>query len=409
MISLTSEQKKILKILLAKYESSKTCFGENKVNQSFNCKPNDIYYEYYSDYVDIDEKKRYDLEINELENAGYLSVKRRNGDIELISMINEKYLDYCQILGAIPKADSISIQKSVFERYSDNCELLKRICEDQIERLNFKKDNSISKDVSEIEKIFECILAIINNEHEILERELSISVFSDSKVFENKYKSKVCNLLLKYEPLIAYNNENDKKVLADMILSEYGIVKNPTYIFFKGHGVLRYKSGYSLEFVPEVPIAVNSNSLKDIDSVSVSDKCIMTVENLTSYNRLNSDNTFLVYISGYSNKAKISLLKLIHHFNTEKTWYHFGDIDPDGFHILENLISKTEIAFRPFCMSIAELIEYKKFTKELEKNDIQKTESLLQSNYADTVKYMLDNNCKLEQEIISWKNSRIVL
>ena len=51
MISLTNEQKKIIEILLKKYEGSKTCFGENRVNQSFNCKPNDVYHEYYSDYV----------------------------------------------------------------------------------------------------------------------------------------------------------------------------------------------------------------------------------------------------------------------------------------------------------------------------------------------------------------------
>ena len=91
-------------------------------------------------------------------------------------------------------------------------------------------------------------------------------------------------------------------------------------------------------------------------------------------------------------------------FNPDKRWFHFGDIDPDGFYILENLRRKTGIPFEPLYMSIDELKKYKKYCKSLEVNDLKKANSLIESgHYTKEMQYMLDNNIKLEQEVISWK------
>lgn len=55
-------------------------------------------------------------------------------------------------------------------------------------------------------------------------------------------------------------------------------------------------------------------------------------------------------------------------------------------------------------MGIEELKQFLKYTKSLEKNDIIKAENLIQSGkYKEILEYMLKNNCKLEQEIISLK------
>ena len=112
----------------------------------------------------------------------------------------------------------------------------------------------------------------------------------------------------------------------------------------------------------------------------------------------------LLYLSGYSNTAKNAFLRLVRNCNQDKEWLHFGDIDPDGFYILENLRNKTDIDFQPFYMGIGELKKYMRFTKPLERNDVRKAESLKKSRYSDVVRFMLDHNCKLEQEIISWKD-----
>lgn len=130
----------------------------------------------------------------------------------------------------------------------------------------------------------------------------------------------------------------------------------------------------------------------------------MTVENLTSFNRIEEPDTFYIFLSGYHNSAKQNFLKKIFCQNSCKEYFHFGDIDPDGFFILENLRAKTNIDFKAYKMGIPELKKYSAFAKSLEENDIVKANTLItKEKYAEILSYMLHNNLKLEQEIISWK------
>ena len=131
---------------------------------------------------------------------------------------------------------------------------------------------------------------------------------------------------------------------------------------------------------------------------------IVTVENLTSFNRVLDDKTIFIYIAGYHNTVKQNFIKKIAESNKTKEWYHFGDVDPDGFYILEHLKKQTGIEFKQLCMGIDELKKYRDYCKTLEDNDIKKAQSLIDKElYVDTMRYMLENNVKLEQEVVSWK------
>ena len=133
----------------------------------------------------------------------------------------------------------------------------------------------------------------------------------------------------------------------------------------------------------------------------------MTVENLTSYNRMNDNKSTFVYLSGYNNTAKQRFLKKIAEYNSGVSWFHYGVIDPDGYFILKNLVEKTGITFVPLYMDLKELKNYRQYCKPLEKNDIVEVHSLLKVHFYDEVmEFMLANNCKLEQEIIGWLNER---
>ena len=53
-------------------------------------------------------------------------------------------------------------------------------------------------------------------------------------------------------------------------------------------------------------------------------------------------------------------------------------------------------------MNAEYLKKYKQYTKELAENDKVKAKNLIESGkYKEVLEYMLENNCKLEQEIIS--------
>ena len=109
-------------------------------------------------------------------------------------------------------------------------------------------------------------------------------------------------------------------------------------------------------------------------------------------------------MSGYHNSAKQAFLSKIFRQNSNKEYYHFGDIDPDGFFILDNLRSKTQIDFKAYKMGMAELQKYSSYTRPLEENDLRKAKSLIaKEKYTEILDYMLKHNVKLEQEIISWK------
>ena len=63
--------------------------------------------------------------------------------------------------------------------------------------------------------------------------------------------------------------------------------------------------------------------------------------------------------------------------------------------------------FVPLYMDVQQLINCKQYCKPLEKNDMVKANSLLKFHFYDEVmEFMLANNCKLEQEIISWLYER---
>ena len=77
---------------------------------------------------------------------------------------------------------------------------------------------------------------------------------------------------------------------------------------------------------------------------------------------------------------------------------HFGDIDAGGFYILQHLRNKTGIAFAPYCMDVKTLKANIQYTKKLTENDKKRLAVLAETEFGETVEFMLEHNCKLEQE-----------
>ncbi|MBR5336436.1 MAG: DUF2399 domain-containing protein [Lachnospiraceae bacterium] len=310
---------------------------------------------------------------------------------------------YYALLGRTELKQQESSQIEMYKSFLDRNEVLDSFCKAQIKRLEDRKKAEYEMSVAN--EIIRIIDYICGNTEEILERELSIDLFSNSKTFEKDYRSKVLTVLKKYGNFIEIlENVPDEREQGHAILAEYNVFPNPTYINFKGEGVLKLKDGKMIELNPSMPIAIDSDTLDRIDNVEVVSSRIVTVENLTSFNRVHDDKTFFVYLAGYHNTVKQNFIRKIADSNFGKEWLHFGDIDPDGFYILEHLKNKTGIPFKRLCMGINELKKYKEYCKPLEDNDIKKAQSLIEKDlFADTMRYMLENNVKLEQEVVSWK------
>lgn len=400
--------KQILQRLLTKYESSKTYKGTNLLLQNFSIKPTDIFKEYDKDSTDINAIEDFEKECTLLESEKLIQLDWKYERIIRINAIatTENWKKIRTILEVKDKKqqkqDEIDFYTSFYEDINSE-QIVKDFCKHQIERLeNDKKAEYLQEDSKNIISLLDFIL---KNKNEILERELSISVLANSKTWEGKYKRKVLKILRQsgyFDSLI--EKFSDEKEINKVILEECNVYSNPSYVYFKGNGKITFENGEFFTVYPDIPFALYSQSISKIMSFEIEDAKIMTVENLTTFNRIKKSETFFIFLSGYHNSVKQKFLEKIYQQNSNKTYFHFGDIDPDGFFILENLKKKTHIDFNQYKMGIEELEKYSTFSRTLEDNDIIKAKSLIEKGkFVEIMNYMLEKNIKLEQEIISCK------
>ncbi len=436
----TKLQRQILNSLIDKYEKSKSYAGENKVNRSFSVFPTDFIKDYHSDYADVDKILDFEDQVRLLEEEGLVKTQWKGTGIVKISAAASWPMLY-ESIGREDKNTLLLAKKKRLSAIETQTFVTEKFVADQIEKvLAWKKS---AYEVAETEKLVKICDFILQNEKEMLERELSIALLGDSKAFERHYKSKVCAILQTFADTDINPNGNrntdvnqnpdgnrntdvnrnpdenrniDKnqnvnktknKEWERTLLEDYRIYANSSYLYFKGNGKIEFTDGYVIELRTEVPLAFNQESIARMKAVYVWDDTIMTVENLTSFNRMERKNEFYLYLGGYHNCIRKEFLKKLYCTNIEKKWLHFGDIDPDGFLILRRLREDTGIPFTAFMMGTEELKKNEAFSKPLEKNDIVKARNILnevtENQFNDIMSYMLQHNQKLEQEIISWK------
>lgn len=395
------------------YENSKTYQGENKVTQSFYALPEKVFKEYCSDYADMNLVRDFENQMKDLENSGLISVRRNKGVIEKLAASPERWQDYYKILQRQDKRTMQRLQIELYKQYMGEELLLDLFCQEQIDRILGNKKAAYN--VETAKGILKLCRYILRNQEDILERELSVAVLGDSKKWEKQFRSKVCRILKKYGDydtlLLGVSDgtdKEDKREMERILLAEHHIYSNPAYVYFKGKADILFENGQKMCVNPYMPMAFSAETLNQVKTLQILDQGVMTIENLTSFNRMQEKNTFLIFLSGYHNSVKQQFIRKIYDENPGLTWQHFGDIDPDGFYIIENLRRGTGIDFNPIYMDMEVLKKYKNYTKSLTDNDIRKATALIQNEmYHDIMEYMLDTGKKLEQEIVSWMRQKV--
>ncbi len=281
-----------------------------------------------------------------------------------------------------------------------NCEwaIIQAIIKDWFECLaEYKKlPYDLKYDGKRASEIIRVLQAILKLNSETYIRNFSTALFKDSKRFQKEFRSTVESILFDY---------TDEVVEKDNILGFYNLYENPTYVMVKGNVVIQFDT--SVIDVSEMPdgIALSNASLEKIRTVTVKANKVITVENLTTYHDSDEDDTVHIYLGGYHNHSKQILLEKIYADNKSRTYFHKGDLDVYGFLILENLKEKTGIPFIPFMMDVATIERFYKagLYKELASTDVKVIEEKKGTKlaaYADVLQFMIDNNCKVEQESI---------
>ena len=264
-----------------------------------------------------------------------------------------------------------------------------------------KKEPVMRKNAfDELDDILRAVAFIDNNTKILYLREASMRIYGDSKYLEEKTLNAVCSILHRYN----YSEKNEIVDKDDEILKKYYIYKEPQKISIKGNAIIKINgndidiSGFSggIDFTVD--------EIKSIESVIIHAKAFMTVENRTSYLRYYNNDKVIFYLGGYANGYQRDFIKIVYKDNQGIEYEHFGDIDAGGFWIHHNLCETTGVNFKLFSMSINELINpnYKFCIHKLSDNDVIRLQNLSEfDEYKEVVEYMLENNVKLEQEIIS--------
>ena len=288
--------------------------------------------------------------------------------------------------------------KHTLEKHLSNAEkgsVVYNYCMQQLSNLEKNKslENQIGFDNEKLENILTTLNAIFRLEKETYIRNFSEAVFHDSKKF-TKFQSSVISILKKYssEPL-----DDDKKVL-----EWFNLFKNPIFIYIKGDCTINFNNGKIDTKAVKGGVALSPDSIPDIQCVQVHSRKLITVENLTTYHDTSENNAVVIYLGGFHNSVRTHLLKSIYLQNSHIDYFHKGDLDIFGFLILENLKSKTGINFEPYEMDLELLIKcYKSnFFKPLNNTDIKRSHDPVLDKYRTIINFMVENNCKVEQESI---------
>ena len=64
------------------------------------------------------------------------------------------------------------------------------------------------------------------------------------------------------------------------------------------------------------------------------------------------------------------------------------------------LVQQTGVDFKPYHMDRETLLKYRRYTKKLTKNDRKRLKKLVCGRFKNVIDYMLEHDCKLEQEAI---------
>lgn len=392
----------VLNTLLDTYESSLLSTGENRRNIHiefrFTKKSLPAYFDESSS-----EYERIHFFMEELEEKRLIGIcwkgKKEGHIIAKVQLNAEKLDEAYAYVRRVPKNDMAKQHLRLLEAYiSQNpppvCRAFAKYLQERLFAHKSVKEFIRLEDPASTRQLLDTIRAIEENQTQLYIREFSIRCFQDSKVFE-KMEGRIAHVFRKFK-------EGCEGAAYDEILAEYGIYHTPNYVYLKGNVPLVMRGERIDLSVFRQGLGISGEDMEGIRFCSTANvKQVITIENLTTYFRWQEEDSLLVYLGGYHNGVRRTLLKEIYASYPDAVYYHFGDIDAGGFEIYRDLREKTGIPFRMYHMDLSTLQAHAAYTKHLTENDRKRLLGMREwEELRGIIDYMLEQDTKLEQECI---------
>ncbi len=394
-------KKAIIDSLLKKYNNR---YAKNiSTNRRIILKPVEVYRSYTKNNADMLEKQSIHEAISELSCMEFITTDKMkySDDIEKIYLCEEKleaiYAYLQEEYHVIPQSTvSRQIQETI-KKYICTGEMVQKYCESILVQI---EDPRFSIAFERIEANLKMLHFLEKNEENLYVREASMLVYGDSKWFENNNYDEICTFLRNASGMPRVESERN-----DAILGFFYVTPAEQDIFIKGDWKIEWEQ-YVLETAKlQGGIAIASKDIPGIQRITVNASSVMTVENKTSYQRMNGCGYAMMYLGGFANRHQIEFLKKVIQDNPDVSYQHFGDIDIGGFLIHKHLCRETSKDFMLYCMGIQQLNDrrFENCLKDLTDHDMSRLETLMgDALYSEVLGYMKKQNVKLEQEIVSY-------
>ena len=387
--------------LLRKYNNR---YAKNiTTNRRIILKPTEVYKDYARNNANILEKQAVNEAIFELLGMNFITADRLkfSEDIEKIYLSEEKLDAIYEYLkdeyGIVPQSTISKQIHEIVKKYILAGEITQKYCEGVLAEIEDPRCSFIPE---RIEANLKMVSFLENNKENLYIREASMLVYGDSKWFENNNYDEVCAFLRSATGMIREENEKD-----DAILSFFCVTPAEQEIFIKGNWKIEWEQ-YVLDISKlQGGIAIASSDVKSIKSICVNAENVMTIENKTSYQRMEDTDSAMMYLGGFANRHQIEFLKKVIADNPNIGYRHFGDIDVGGFLIHKHLCRETSKNFELYCMGTLQLCDnrFRHCLRVLTDNDVSRLEALMgEAPYTEILKYMKEHGVKLEQEIVSY-------
>ena len=240
----------------------------------------------------------------------------------------------------------------------------------------------------------------------ITTRALSILLYRDSKRLEN--------LLALRSPLFTRSRENS--LLSCFVLPERSYPET----MISGKIIVQYKN----EKIPLVNagghiLGIPLENAEEIESIQLAsdknEKIVLTIENKETFYALASPRKHgeslsrydcFLYTGGYPNRAVVALIKTL--AASGFSFYHAGDLDPDGVLILQSVQEFAGRPVTPVRMDAATFDQYRAWARPLTKPMLRQIEKIREETKANPalsglLRCIEETGLGVEQEIVDYR------
>lgn len=375
--------KKIADIIVETSNRNQKSFKPSKISKKYN------------DIFEIKEFETINNALTQMEKEEFITLKfasKVSPEVIKILINDNKVSELANRYSLTLKSDINEEISNILSSYKNSpyMEIANFVNKELLSLLNNKTVKfTQGQNIAPLKEVLIGANAILSQEYAISLRELSIIVYNDSKILENRL-SQILSII---------NTDNIDK---NDFLAQHNVFRNDVYTCIKGNVVLYFNNGDRISLTSENngSIQLSKEVVDNIDRIIATK--MLSLENLTSFNNLRTtkEDGIVLYLGGFSNDANIEFIK-----KTTCPLYHFGDIDANGFKILNDLRKRTGLPIYSYKMDIETIAKYSEFGKGMsEYNRKTLKQMLLSDEYSvdekECFQELLNRNKIIEQEII---------